>query len=90
MDLDFDHAQFLGQIKRPIAPHQGRFLLSRADVLVAPLLERLEALPNVERVEVAGSYRRRRETVGDVDLLVLCDDEESREQSGSDSHRINH
>jgi DNA polymerase (family 10) len=65
---------------RDFRKHQGRFLLSRADVLVAPLLERLEALPNVERVEVAGSYRRRRETVGDVDLLVLCDDEESREE----------
>lgn len=53
--------------------HQGRFLLSQADILVRPLVEFLEGLPGVERVEVAGSYRRRKETVGDIDLLALCD-----------------
>jgi len=54
---------------------QGRFLLSDADDLVRPLVERLRALPGVERVEVAGSWRRRQETVGDVDLLVLCEED---------------
>lgn len=54
---------------------QGRFLLSDADDLVRPLMERLRALPGVERVEVAGSWRRRQETVGDVDLLVLCEED---------------
>src|SRR5690606_38855298 len=29
--------------------------------------------PGVERLEVAGSFRRRRETVGDLDLLAVCD-----------------
>ena len=52
---------------------QGRFLLSEADELVRPLVERLAAVPGVEQVEVAGSWRRRQETVGDVDLLVLCE-----------------
>jgi len=52
--------------------HQGRFLLSHADVLAAPLLSYLRDLPGVDRVEVAGSFRRRKETVGDLDLLVLC------------------
>lgn len=52
--------------------HQGRFLLSDADVLVAPLVQHLKETPGVERVEVAGSYRRRKDTVGDIDLLVLC------------------
>lgn len=54
--------------------HQGRFLLSEADILVGPLLAHLEEAPGVERVEVAGSYRRRKETVGDVDVLVLCEE----------------
>ena len=52
--------------------HRSRFLLSEADALIAPLLKALEGVSGVERVEVAGSYRRRKETVGDMDLLVLC------------------
>ncbi|MGW8264859.1 MAG: helix-hairpin-helix domain-containing protein [Longimicrobiales bacterium] len=56
--------------------HQGRFLLSDADILVAPLIRHLQETSGVERVEVAGSYRRRKETVGDIDLLVLCQDNE--------------
>ena len=51
-----------------------RFGLSVADRLVEPLLERLRAVEGVERVEVAGSYRRRKETVGDIDLLAVADD----------------
>src|SRR4029079_6879004 len=31
-------------------------------------------LPGVKRAEVAGSLRRRRETVGDIDILVICED----------------
>ncbi len=53
--------------------HIGRFLLSEVDALISPLLEHMKGAPGVDRLEVAGSYRRRRETVGDVDLLALCE-----------------
>ncbi|MEN8185404.1 MAG: DNA polymerase/3'-5' exonuclease PolX, partial [Myxococcota bacterium] len=51
--------------------HSERYRLDEADRFVAPLLEYLSALVEAEKVEVAGSYRRRRETVGDIDILVL-------------------
>lgn len=54
--------------------HQGRFLLSHVDILIKPLLAYMSDTPGVERIEAAGSYRRRQETVGDIDLLVLCED----------------
>jgi DNA polymerase (family 10) len=49
----------------------ARVKLCDADQLVRPLLAWMAAIPEVERVEAAGSYRRRAETVGDVDLLVV-------------------
>jgi DNA polymerase (family 10) len=56
---------------------RGRFKLSDADQMIEPLVAALRAEPSVERVEVAGSYRRRRETVGDVDILVIASDPEA-------------
>lgn len=51
--------------------HQtGRILLGAAAAAAQGLLERLRSLPEVEAAEPAGSLRRRRETIGDLDLLV--------------------
>ena len=47
-----------------------RMPLYRAVLYADGILERLRAVPGVIRAEAAGSVRRRRETVGDVDLLV--------------------
>ncbi|MDT8341757.1 MAG: nucleotidyltransferase domain-containing protein, partial [Longimicrobiales bacterium] len=51
----------------------SRFLRADVERLIAGLLEHMAAAPGVGQLEVAGSYRRRRETVGDVDLLAACD-----------------
>ena len=48
----------------------GRFLLDTAEQLAEKLTEHLRAAPGVEKVTPAGSLRRGRETVGDLDILV--------------------
>jgi DNA polymerase (family 10) len=48
----------------------GRFLLDTAEELAEKLVEHLLAASGVEKVTPAGSLRRGRETVGDLDILV--------------------
>jgi DNA polymerase (family X) len=50
-----------------------RFKLLDADQLVRPLIEYLRKPGDIEQLEVAGSYRRRMETVGDIDILAASD-----------------
>lgn len=52
----------------------GRFKISEADAHATALIAYLRACPAVEHVDVAGSLRRRRETIGDLDLLVASRD----------------
>jgi DNA polymerase (family 10) len=51
-----------------------RLLLHDADALVSELLHELRDVPGVQRLEVAGSLRRRRATIGDLDLLAAIRD----------------
>src|SRR5438270_12015915 len=48
----------------------GRFLLSFGRRVADELSAEFTALPGIEKVETAGSLRRGRETIGDLDLLV--------------------
>jgi len=50
----------------------GRMLLATAEPIAEALREHLAATPGVERIEIAGSYRRRKETVGDLDILAIA------------------
>jgi len=59
----------VAQVRR----HGGRSRLGDAEAALAPLLRSVRAAPGVERVEVAGSLRRGRATVGDVDLLAVAE-----------------
>lgn len=47
-----------------------RHKLFEAEAVAKTLVEYLKKIPGVLNVEVAGSFRRRRETVGDLDILV--------------------
>ena len=53
-----------------IRAHQGRFRADIARASADELLETLAQLPQTERVEVAGSLRRAKETVKDIDFVV--------------------
>ena len=61
----------------------GRFLLDTAEELAEKLVEYLLAIPGIEKATPAGSLRRGRETVGDLDILVTgnaCIDAEPRQE----------
>lgn len=49
-----------------------RLYWAEADKIVQALREHLAACKSIEQIEFAGSYRRGRDTVGDLDLLVVA------------------
>jgi DNA polymerase (family 10) len=57
-----------------LASQGSRLLLHDADALVAELMDRLGSVHGVQRIEPAGSLRRRQSTIGDLDLLAATTD----------------
>ena len=51
-----------------------RFLWAEVEEIAEDLREYLLKFDGVEIVEIAGSYRRKKETVGDLDILVVAKD----------------
>lgn len=54
--------------------YRQRHLWAKVEPLVERVLAGLRALPEVERAECAGSFRRYAETVGDLDFIVAAED----------------
>jgi DNA polymerase (family 10) len=52
---------------------EGRLLLHRAKAIIDELSSGLLDVLDVDRIIAAGSFRRRRETIGDIDLLAETD-----------------
>ena len=57
-----------------IESRPDRLLLHRAAATIDGLVEALAGMPGVISVEPAGSYRRRKESIGDLDLLAETTD----------------
>ena len=52
--------------------HEDRIKIAEAEEAAKALLKHFEGVKGIKKIMVAGSYRRRKETVGDLDILVSC------------------
>jgi DNA polymerase (family 10) len=50
----------------------GRFKLSVGFQYAEALIKHMKGTPGLKRLDPAGSFRRRRETIGDLDILAIC------------------
>ncbi|MBS3735123.1 MAG: DNA polymerase/3'-5' exonuclease PolX [Phycisphaerae bacterium] len=64
-----------------LASSEGRFLYHAAADHVAALGRFLDGVNGVTRWEVAGSFRRRKETVGDLDVLIHAGDRDAAREA---------
>jgi len=58
-----------------LAQHAGRFLYPVAEEEAERMRAALATIPEIVRMQVAGSLRRRRETIGDIDMVVSVADD---------------
>jgi len=49
----------------------GRMLLGKAWMIAEEIVSRLKKLKEIKAIEPSGSLRRRKETIGDIDILVI-------------------
>src|SRR6266566_3221596 len=63
-----------------IAEHSNRFLYPVAEKEAERIRAALATLPEIVRMEVAGSLRRKRETVKDIDMVVSIGDSAGSEE----------
>ena len=66
-------AKILSEIARRRGMEK-RTNLVNAERIAAPQLAYLKAINSMKQAMTAGDYRRRKDTVGDLDILATCDD----------------
>jgi len=54
-----------------------RLRIDRAEHLVQRLKNHLSSCTAIQKMEFAGSYRRGKETIGDIDILIVSDDHDA-------------
>lgn len=66
----------LNAVKK-IKTEYNRIKIATADQYALPFIQYLKQDTNIKQIQIAGSYRRRQETIGDIDILVTCTKSES-------------
>jgi len=64
--------RILDELGRRHGEETQRIKLATAEQIAGPLVDYLKRTKGVREVVVAGSFRRRRETVADLDILAAC------------------
>jgi DNA polymerase (family 10) len=58
---------------------KNRILLHDAMEMSDVILQSVKKLPQIKKAQIAGSLRRKKETIGDLDLLICCDSKFNKE-----------
>ncbi len=77
LELDGIGKKKIEQISRSVEVFEGgkkRMRLVKAHALATEVKEKIEGIPGVLRAELAGSLRRMRETVANIDIIASADD----------------
>lgn len=62
--------------------HRGRFLLGYVSPIVSQIERELASAPGVKKVLACGSFRRGKETIGDIDILATAHPHRSAKHGG--------
>lgn len=77
LEVDGIGKKKIEQISRSVEVFEGgkkRMRLVKAHALATEVKEKIEGIPGVLRAELAGSLRRMRETVANIDIIASADD----------------
>lgn len=50
----------------------GRMSLNDAERIAGSIVEKIREIPGIQKLKIAGSLRRRKQTIGDIDILIVA------------------